>query len=57
MFLDPSAFFSFGKLLSAFTGSGLDSSTNFAKQIDQKPIEEDRSIDVESIKGVPILKV
>ncbi|KAI6190678.1 hypothetical protein M3Y97_00144700 [Aphelenchoides bicaudatus] len=52
---DPAAFFSFGKLLSAFTGSGLDSSSNFAKQVDPAPIEQ-RSVDVESVKGIPILK-
>jgi hypothetical protein len=55
-FLDPSAFFSFGKLLSAFSGSALDSSDKFAKQVDAAPIEE-HSVDVESIKGIPILKV
>ncbi|KAI6229331.1 hypothetical protein M3Y95_00519800 [Aphelenchoides besseyi] len=47
----PDAFFSFGKLISAFTGSSLNSKSSS----DTNP-EDETVVDVESIKGVPILK-
>ncbi|CAD5225440.1 unnamed protein product [Bursaphelenchus okinawaensis] len=55
---NPQGFFSFDKLLSAFTGSGLGSKDNIGENKDSsvEKVEKENEFNMDNIKGIPIQK-